>query len=63
MEGGVVILIIVVIIIVILIRLAAGGVDYSRLDQYISERGGRVIKKKLESVRQRMVWLRARENI
>ncbi len=44
-EFGIFILIAFVISLVIFIRLVAGGVDHDRLDQYISERGGRVIER------------------
>jgi hypothetical protein len=42
---GVFILIVVAISLVIFIRLIAGGIDHDRIDEYISERGGRVIEK------------------
>ena len=46
MEGfGIFILIIAGISFVIFLRLVAGSIDHDRVDEYISERGGRVIDK------------------
>jgi hypothetical protein len=42
---GIFILIVAVISLVIFIRLIAGGIDNDRIDEYITERGGRVIEK------------------